>query len=200
MASRKNTLFLIAALLSAGSAAAWYRSRPHGLAAVHSPESLAKLLRNHIPHGWQMQVDGTTVRVSRVSPVDVYNGLQLPAFASTRSFRESIAPTVLQKSFTITLTLGNRMTPEQCKEQEKINQLALASARESEHDPVFMPTDQYWTAHPEFGHQLIPRFNSQTLGIYLHCEPMGAPWRFLSTSQEAECMTMLKILDAALSK
>jgi hypothetical protein len=199
MAKWKKGSFVVLLVLL-GVAAAWWWVFARGVASVHDPASLARLLRPHIPPGWQMTVAGPAVRIVRLEPVSIYNSDSLPAFWTDQALLDYVRPNVLRKTFVISLHLGRRMSPEQCRNQKRQNDWAVDRARALKHDPAFMPDNAYWSAHPELGYARVPAFDTGALGIYFQADPYLGPWSFFQPAEEEDCENMLKIVRDTLSK
>jgi len=162
-------------------------------------QSLASLIRPEIPKGWTLSVKENQVVIERTEPVEVYNGIALPSFATEAELRRYVRPSVRRERFTISLWSGNQMTKDEVKLANERNSQALETVRRDRRDGKFMPDDAYWREHPGYGYQKIPSFYSKTQGIYMTVTvpprpadgPRGAVIRFWDESIEAECRQVL---------
>jgi hypothetical protein len=176
------------------------KTRPMANESVASDtQSLASLIRPEIPKGWTLSVKENQVVIERTEPVEVYNGIALPFFATEAELLRYVRPSVRRERFIISLAFGNQMTKDEVMRANERNSQALETARRDRRDGKFMPDEAYWREHPEYAYQKIPSFYASTQSIYMTVTvqprpaegPRGAVIRFWDESIEAECRQVL---------
>jgi hypothetical protein len=170
---------------------------------IHNAESLAAVLRSRLPKGWNVVVNEEKVVIERIEPIQVFTGIGLPAFATEAKLREHIRPSVRTTKFVITLWLGDRLTNDEVNRAASKNEQAVEKARQDQENGKFMPNEEFWKNHPEYGFRKVPTYFNERHSVYVESTtrprplngPRGMMIRFWDEKVEDECRKVFDDLE-----
>jgi hypothetical protein len=146
-------------------------------------ESLAEIIQPMLPEGWKLSLNDGQVILERAEMIGVYNGLGLPAFHSDDEMRAYVKRIVRYKKLTISLWLGKRIDAEAFNRMKATNSEAVSRARKDRDNLRFIPDDEFWLKHPQYGYVELPILDTGTNSVYMKCEPLGAILRPTKTKR-----------------
>lgn len=142
--------------------------------------------------GWTVTTDDHDVILERSDPVEVYNGIGLPALPRDK-LMNFVRPNVHRMKFRIGLRIGEWLSNKQYEERAAANDLATRRAAEflnGAPQPRKISMNDFLRQHPEYGFRQLPDFDGDTFSVYVSVS-IPEEFEFVSDEVHRECSGVL---------